>query len=110
MVEAHLFNVNGNLYMKIEDVLTDMHRGVNATMETISLAKELKNLGVIIATNVIIDYKDFTQDLTDIVELYDYVSWNPLWDGKWDRERAEQRFEKYIIGKYDPFSASRKRN
>jgi ribosomal protein S16 len=27
---------------------------------------------------------------------YDYVSWNPLWNGKWDRKLAEERFEKYL--------------
>jgi hypothetical protein len=28
--------------------------------------------------------------------LYDYVSWNPLWDRVWNRQKAEERFEQYI--------------
>ncbi|NCN86804.1 radical SAM protein [archaeon] len=82
-----------------EAVLKDMNRNVKDTFETIELARELKKYGVVIATNIIIDYKNFVQDFSRIMDLYDYVSWNPLWDGKWDRKKAEERFEKYIISK-----------
>ena len=73
-----------------------MHRSVDDTLRTIEIARELKEKGVYIATNIIIDYKDFPQDFSEIYKLYDYVSWNPLWDGKWDRKKAEERFEKYL--------------
>lgn len=79
-------------------VLKDMNRSVKDTLETIEIAKQLKQQGTYIATNIIIDYKDFKEDFTDVYNIYDYVSWNPLWDGKWDRNKAEQRFEKYIGG------------
>ena len=79
-----------------QDVLPDMNRSVKDTLETIEIAKKLKSLGTYIATNIIIDYKDFKQDFSEIYGLYDYVSWNPLWDRKWDRKKAEQRFEKYL--------------
>lgn len=78
------------------EVLQDMFRPVEATLETIKIARQLKDKGVFIATNVIIDYKDFKQDFSEIENLYNYVSWNPLWDSKWDRERAEGRAKKYL--------------
>lgn len=79
------------------NILSDMGRDVNATMETIKLAEYLKKeYGVKIATNIIIDYKDYVNDFGDIYKIYDYISWNPLWDGKWDREKAELRFKKYL--------------
>jgi tRNA A37 methylthiotransferase MiaB len=78
------------------DVLRDMHRNVEATFNTISMAQHLKAIGVKIATNVICDYKDFPNDFDKIYEIYDYVSWNPLWDGIWDRNKAEMRHEKYL--------------
>jgi hypothetical protein len=35
-------------------------------------------------------------DLSAIKEAFDHVSWNPYWDGRWDRDAAEERFDKYI--------------
>lgn len=78
------------------DVLIDMNRHVNETFDVIELSKQLKSLGVIIATNIIVDYKDFPNDFDEIYKTYDYVSWNPLWDRVWDRAKAEERFDKYI--------------
>jgi tRNA A37 methylthiotransferase MiaB len=78
------------------DVLRDMNRDVEATMQTMKIASELKKRGVYIATNIIIDYKDFPQDFSEIYRLYDYVSWNPLWDRVWNRAKAEERFERYL--------------
>jgi tRNA A37 methylthiotransferase MiaB len=77
-------------------ILEDMHRDVNATFETMNIARKLKEKGVYTATNIIIDYKDFPEDFTPIYSLYDYVSWNPLWDRVWNRQKAEGRFEKYL--------------
>lgn len=52
----------------------------------------LKRNGVILATNVIVDYKDFPDpDMDYLNTIFDYISWNPYWDGKWDRKRAEER-------------------
>jgi tRNA A37 methylthiotransferase MiaB len=83
-------------------VLEDMRRPVDAAQETMSIAKGLKDKGVYIATNIIIDYKDYKQDFRDVYALYDYVSWNPLWDGKWDRKKAEERFKRYIESDEQP--------
>jgi len=29
---------------------------------------------------------------------FDGISWNPFWDGNWDRAKAEKRFS-YYLGK-----------
>ncbi len=50
------------------DVLRDMHRSVENTFKTMDIARKLKNSGVYIATNIIIDYKNFEQDFSDIYE------------------------------------------
>jgi tRNA A37 methylthiotransferase MiaB len=78
------------------EVLQDMRRSVEATLETMDIARALKDKGVYVATNIIIDYKNFSQDFRKIYAFYDYVSWNPLWDGVWNRAKAEERFDKYI--------------
>ncbi len=77
-------------------VLEDMNRSCSKTFRTIEMAINLKDRGTQIATNIIIDYKDFEQEFDFINEVYDFVNWNPYWDGIWDREKAEDRFEKYI--------------
>ena len=85
------------------DVLRDMKRGVRATFTCIDFVRLLKHYGVKIATSIIINYKMFDDDFSQIHSLYDYISWNPLWRGKFDRQLAEQRFEYFINGNYDPF-------
>jgi hypothetical protein len=85
-------------------VLTDMHRDVDSTFgftgydDGVGFARELRDLGVFLATNVIIDYKEFPNPDKDKLSVFNYVSWNPYWDGKWDRAKAEKRFEKYFGG------------
>ena len=55
--------------------------------------------GTFLATNVIIDYKDFKNPSMEYLRSkFDYVSWNPYWDGVWDRKKAEERFNKYFGG------------
>ena len=91
------------------DVLKVMNRNIAATQKAIELMKNLRKLGVIVATNVIIDYRVENEDGTttiypnlDIAWLnsnFDYWVWNPYFDGKWDIEKAKQRFEDYIVTK-----------
>lgn len=80
-----------------EAVLHDMGRSVKATKQVLDDARFFQKHGVITATNIIIDYKGMTGNERS-VPGFDYVSWNPLWDGKWDRTSAEERFERYIGG------------
>lgn len=97
LAEKGLLNVyHSPIQSNSPEVLRDMHRNVNDTLKTMDIARRLKEKGVYIATNIIIDYKDFKQDFSPIYDLYDYVSWNPLWDGKWNRKLAEERFERYL--------------
>lgn len=79
------------------EILKEMRRPVDATLAYVEKVPELQQYGVKVATNIITDYKgmkDFT--VAEYEAMFDYVSWNPLWDGKWDRQKAEQRFDKYF--------------
>ena len=79
------------------EILEDMHRPVEATLKYIEKVIELQARMVKVATNIITDYKGMKDaSLGEYEDLFDYVSWNPLWDGKWDREKAEQRYSHYF--------------
>lgn len=78
-----------------------MNRSVELTNQAVKLRKELKDLGVITATNIIIDYtangKTYRNlDEEKLNENFDYYSWNPYFDGNFDMNRAKERFKKYI--------------
>jgi tRNA A37 methylthiotransferase MiaB len=79
------------------EVLEDMNRNAEITIGMIPGLQLLRKYGVKLATNVIIDYKNFLNpDWGLLKEKFDYVSWNPYWDGCWNRDLAEVRFERYI--------------
>ena len=87
-----------------EELLKAMNRSVNATNKAIELIKELREKGVITATNIIIDYTVGDKlyenhDKEKLEEVFDYYSWNPYFDGNFDMERAKERFKKYIKGR-----------
>lgn len=77
-----------------KEVLDDMGRSYRAVCEVLEKIYLLD--GVIKATNIIVDYKDYDNDFDDIYRVFDYVSWNPYWDGIWDRSKAEEKFLKYF--------------
>lgn len=84
-----------------KEILKAMNRNVELTELAVKLLKELKDLGVITATNIIIDYiidgktyKNF--DENNLKENFDYFSWNPYFDGNFNIRKAEERFKKYI--------------
>ena len=84
-----------------EELLKVMNRNVPATKEALKLIYELREKGVITATNIIIDYTvgdDFypNYDLEQLNKYFDYFSWNPYFDGNFDFKKAKQRFRKYI--------------
>lgn len=84
-----------------EELLIAMNRNVTATNKAIELIKELRNKGVLTATNIIIDYtvngKLYkNHDKEKLNEYFDYYSWNPYFDGNFDLKKAENRFKKYI--------------
>lgn len=87
-----------------KNVLTIMNRSVYHTSKAVSIMKKLKSLGVTLATNIIIDYKDGNRnyknfDKKRLDKIFDYYSWNPYFDGKWDYKKAEERMKKYITDK-----------
>jgi tRNA A37 methylthiotransferase MiaB len=84
-----------------EELLRYMNRNVSATKKAIILLKKLKDMGVITATNIIIDYtvdgklyKNYDEE--KLKENFNYYSWNPYFDGNFDMERAKERFKRYI--------------
>lgn len=81
-----------------ERTLKAMGRVVDATMWfAFNFVYSLKSRGVFVATNVIVDYELFPNPDMDLLnKQFDYVSWNPYWDGKWDRSKAEERYRQYI--------------
>jgi len=79
------------------EVLGDMHRPVEATLDFIAAAMGLRRSGVTLATCIITDYKDFPNpDMDLLYKTFHYISWNPYWDGEWDRAAAGKRWEKYL--------------
>lgn len=85
-----------------EELLRVMNRNVEATKQAVLLLHELKDNGVITATNIIIDYtvdgKLYkNHDKEKLAENFNYYSWNPYFDGNFDMERAKTRFKKYIV-------------
>lgn len=82
-------------------VLSAMNRDVKGTLEYIEFAQKLRDIGVIVATNIIIDYLVDGEVMHNMDENwlnkhFDYWSWNPYFDGTWNYDRAEKRFAKYI--------------
>ena len=67
------------------------------TINAIKFIQELRKSGTKCATNIIIDYKEFENPgVEELNKLFDYISWNPYWDGIWNRVEAERRFEFYF--------------
>lgn len=87
-------------------LLSIMGRNPDVTTEFIIQAQKLRQLGVKVATNIIIDYtvknndgssEFFSNMPTEFLDKnFDYWSWNPYFDGHWDRKKAEERWKKYI--------------
>ena len=83
------------------NVLKAMNRNVGITLDYIEWAQELRKRGTKVATNIIIDYVvngDVVHNMPEewLNAHFDYWSWNPYFDGKWDYDKAKERFEKYI--------------
>lgn len=82
-------------------VLKAMNRDVDSTMKFIDFAQSLREMGTKVATNIIIDYPvdgEVTHNMPEewLNERFDYWSWNPYFDGKWNYDKAKVRFKKYI--------------
>ena len=82
-------------------LVRQMNRNSIATGAFLKVAFILRTFGTKLATNVIIDYTidgtlypNCNKDYLD--REFDYWVWNPYFDGNWDREKAEARWEKYL--------------
>jgi len=78
-------------------ILDTMKRDARAVLNALDLVAQLRSYGTFTATNIIIDVapKDgiLEKDYYSLVySVFNYVSWNPMWDGVWDRSRAEEKF------------------
>jgi len=87
-----------------ERVLKAMNRNVEETFRYIDFAQDLRKYGVIVATNIIIDYVvdgEMIHNMPEkwLNEHFDYWVWNPYFDGKWDYQKAKERFDCYILQK-----------
>ncbi len=87
-----------------KDLLEVMNRNVKATEEVLNLIYELRKKGVITATNIIIDYmangKIYPNyDEEKLNKYFDYYSWNPYFDGNFDKKKAKERYKRYILQK-----------
>jgi hypothetical protein len=50
-----------------------------------------------LATNIITEYKNFDNpDIRKLNKCFDYIDWNPYWDGKWCIEKAISRFHRFF--------------
>ncbi len=83
------------------ELLAIMNRSASSTLDAIKVMDELRVAGTKVATNIIIDYvadgKEYkNMDMDWLNEHFDYWSWNPYFDGNWNRAKAEERFEKYL--------------
>ena len=83
------------------EVVKIMNRNVKATDEALEYMQRIRQQGVIIATNIIIDYihegKEYcNHNQEELRDKFDYYSWNPYFDGNFDMKRARERFAKYL--------------
>jgi len=83
-----------------QNIIEDMNGNWDASKETIKIVKSIKSVFPTfpIYTNIIIDYKgmDTFADYQAVAKIFDSVSWNPYWDGKWDINKAKARWKNYI--------------
>lgn len=86
------------------ELIEAMGRNSVSTLYAIDFMNLLRQYGVRIATNIIIDYTDDkgnfypNSDFDFLNSKFDYVSWNPYFDGVWDKEKALDRWNKYFNG------------
>lgn len=80
------------------EMLLDMGRDPYPTHYVVdTLVPAMRANKVRCATNIIVDYKNFPNHWAEkVYGVYDYVSWNPYWDGVWDRDKAERRWRRYF--------------
>lgn len=83
-------------------ILSHYDYNVSKIERFLSLVRKLKKLGVFCAADVVINFKGIKDPgMRRIKSLFDVVRWEPYWDGKWDRRKAENRSEIYNQSNFD---------
>jgi tRNA A37 methylthiotransferase MiaB len=80
------------------DVLRTMNRDPDTTMHFVARSQLLRGATALI-TNIIINKESDLHNEHDVAcveELFNSVAWNPMWDGSWDRTKAEERFARFF--------------
>lgn len=82
-------------------VLQSMNRNIEQTLWYVAFAQDLRKCGTKVATNIIIDYvvdEEVIHNMNEdwLNDHFDYWSWNLYFDGNWDYQKAEERFNRYI--------------
>jgi len=81
------------------EVLMDMGRETMPVFDILTfLIPSMKKAGVFTATNIIIDYKDYPNNM-DVYDIFDYVSYNPYWNNIWNIDKAKNRYNYYLGGR-----------
>lgn len=106
LAEAGLLNIyHSPVQHNSEKVLIAMNRDTKSTFKAIEIMQKLRKFGVTVATNIIINYTveedgelhdTENPSLTWLNDNFDYWSWNPYFDGVFNREKAEKEFQYYI--------------
>lgn len=87
------------------DILNYMKRDGGNTIWFIENTYELRKRNVIVATNIIVDIEQFNlsssleSQLSYLTRYFDYISWNPMWNGIYKQKMAEERYLKYLGSK-----------
>jgi len=92
-------------YMPIQsldkNILSVMHRNVDATLDSLGLIAKLRAHKVLCYTNIIIDYCDPEtgklipdMSVSETLKYFDDVQWNTYWNGKFDLEQAKDKFKR----------------
>jgi tRNA A37 methylthiotransferase MiaB len=97
LAQKHLLKI---LHIPVQstnpDTLASMGRNAKCAAIVLQDMQAYRDLGTVTATNVIVDYKDFPNPTKEELAVFDYVSWNPYWDGTWNQSKAVERFAHYL--------------
>lgn len=90
-----------------DKVLIDLGYDVCYINDAIKIMGELRELGVKVYTRVLVDYNKVTGDGKQIRysntsqrwlnDHFDGWSWEIYYDGKWDKEKAIERYNEYVV-------------
>lgn len=83
-------------------VLFHFNVNVSKAYRVLDLIKKLRNHQVFCAADGVVHYKHI-KDNTKLTlnHVFDYVRWEPYWNGKWNQSLAESRYKMYSNPTFD---------